>query len=119
MLTRYPCVHLEKLLRDGGKERPKFESTHRYSSLNIERVVVEDTDDYAKPFRELLQSTGLMPLEKDILVLRYKYNESFSSIAKELRLVGTETAIRLHDESLKKLKSQWGDYETWRRKLFD
>lgn len=50
--------------------------------------------------------SGLTPIELDILILRYVYNETFGTIAKELRLIGVETVVRIHNETLKKLKEK-------------
>lgn len=51
-------------------------------------------------------SNHLDPIETDILVLRYVYDESFSVIAKELKLIGVESVIRIHDGALKKLRTR-------------
>lgn len=47
------------------------------------------------------------PIAVRILVLKYEFDETFEDISKELGINNTETVVRLHEESLKKLRSIW------------
>lgn len=75
-----------------------------YSGRNVDRYngVLPDR---AKEKSEFIKRIGdtLMPVERDILVLKYVYNEVDADIAKELGMI-TDTVIRIHNEALKKLK---------------
>ncbi len=105
-MTRVPCEHLEKLL-------PKEDSysllnqKQSYAGTNVDRQQpppvdhIKEKSDFINKIRD-----GLLPMEVDILVLRYVYDETFSTISKELKIFNTETVIRIHNDSLKKLKQR-------------
>jgi DNA-directed RNA polymerase specialized sigma subunit len=79
----------------------------RYAGSRVDRSLPPVADRAEEKLRFIKRlGDGFQPVEVDILVLRYVYDEQFSEIAKELRLLGTETVIRLHDEALKKLKKR-------------
>lgn len=105
-ITATPCPHLEKLL-------PKEDSysllnqRQNYAGSNIDRYQ-PPVADRAKEKADFIKkySDGLTPVEVDILVLRYVFDEEFGSIARELKLLGAETAFRVHGEALVKLRGR-------------
>lgn len=104
-VNKIPCPHLEQLLPKANAQS-EFELTHKYAGRNVDKVSV--LPDRAKEKAEFILriGDGLMPIESDILVLRYVYDETFSGISKELKLLSTETVIRIHNEALAKLKKR-------------
>lgn len=105
-MTKVPCKHLESLL-------PKedvyslLNQKQNYAGKNVDRLQTQVVDQ-SKEKADFIAKVGdgLMPIEIDILVLRYVYDEPFATIAKELGLIGVEQVIRLHNDSLKKLKER-------------
>ncbi len=64
--------------------------------------------DRAEEKAKFIKRVGnhLQPIEVDILVLRYVYDESFETIAKELKLLSEDAVIRVHNQSLSKLREK-------------
>lgn len=105
-LTRVPCRHLERLLQDPDKRGPSFESVYRYAGTNVDRRASKVSDVDNENLRRKLEGK-LDPIAIHILVLRYTYDEPFAEISEELKVFNTETVIRIHDESIKKLRGVW------------
>ena len=105
-MTRVPCKHLESLL-------PKEDSysllnqKQSYAGTNVDRQQANIVDRIKEKSDFINKiSNDLLPMEVDILVLRYVYDETFSTISKELKIFNTETVVRIHNDSLKKLKQR-------------
>lgn len=88
----------------------KYENI-RYSPKQVDQLSEEDTyEDYSgaakyeHDFRFKLTTLNLPLISIDILVLRYVYDQNFSSIAAELKVVSITATIKLHNEALAVLK---------------
>ena len=85
----------------------EFESKYKYAGNRVDRALPPVTDKAEAKLKFIKKfGDGLQPVEVDILVLRYVYDEEFGNIAKELGLLSIDTVIRIHDQSLKKLKQR-------------
>lgn len=109
-----PCVHLEKLISDPIKE-PTFEGTHRRVDKRPENLYYESgagfiippgirSGRYEAQFRNKLVKQGLNPIEVDVLVLRFVYEESIRDIAEELKIISKSEVLNILNSSLKELK---------------
>jgi len=91
-------------------------STKKYENINyspkqVDQLSEEDTYTgyqgaikYEHDFRRKLSALSLSPISIDILVLRYVYDQTFSSIADELKVVSITATMKLHNEALAILK---------------
>lgn len=108
-VTKTPCRHLESLLlrTDGkGRKDPSFESVYKYSGNKVDSRYMPTQAAREDRLKERLQGI-IDPIAVRILVLKYEFDETFEDISKELGINNTETVVRLHEESLKKLRSIW------------
>ncbi len=116
------CKHLEDLITP-KRSTPLFESVNKLVGSLVDRssgvvkidqvrrsdVTLPPPADRAKEKAQFIArvSDGLSPVEVEVLTLRYVFDEEFGNIAKELKLLGAETAHRVHKEALAKLKMRF------------
>src|ERR1700748_3851443 len=81
-LTSTPCPHLEELLPKMNNSN-EFESKYKYAGNRVDRALPPVTDKAEAKLKFIKKfGDGLQPVEVDILVLRYVYDEEFGNIAK-------------------------------------
>lgn len=109
-----PCKHLEALISESTSE-PSFEGTHRRVDKRPENLYYESGAGFVIPpgirsgryeaqFRNKLTKFGLQPIEVDVLVLRFVYEESIRDISEELRIISKSEVLNILTNALKELK---------------
>lgn len=121
------CKHLESLVEEknreivyeGKKKEPQFESVSKKTNKNIDSLYYTSgagfilpegvkSGRYEQQFRSKLYKAGLSPIQIDILVLSFIYDNTTKEIAEELRINTLMQVVRLRTDALKTLKKRWG-----------
>lgn len=111
------CKHLEALLDTNSKQSIKATSHPNTDSLSkIDHTAMDYTvfsipekimdGSYERKFKEKIRSYGLHPIQVEILVRKFFYEDTLKDITKELNISSVRTTFNLLNRALKDLKAR-------------
>lgn len=102
-LAKSTCVHLDNYLSEAHKQSV---AAVRFPHMDRLPIVPSEPSPSSDKFRELLMQYELTARQRQILIHRFIYNDSFDEIAEEMGFATVEVAHRYFTRTLSELKSQ-------------